>query len=48
MVDGEKQRRIRSAASAWLEAHPEHADLAVSFDVICVQEGRLMRLAEAF
>jgi putative endonuclease len=48
MVDVEKQRRIRSAASAWLEAHPEHADLAVSFDVICVQEGRLVRLAEAF
>jgi len=48
MVDGEKQRRIRRAASAWLEAHPEHAGLPVSFDVICVQEGRLVHLAEAF
>jgi len=48
MVDVEKQRRIRSAASAWLEVHPEHADLTVWFDVIGVQEGRLVRLAEAF
>jgi putative endonuclease len=48
MVDDEKQRRIREAASAWLEAHPEHAGLPVSFDVICIQEGRLVRLAEAF
>jgi putative endonuclease len=48
MVDGEKQRRIRQAATAWLETHPEHAGLTVSFDVICVEEGRLVRLAEAF
>jgi putative endonuclease len=48
MVDAEKQRRIRRAASAWLAAHPEHAGLEVSFDVISVQEGRLVRLAEAF
>jgi putative endonuclease len=48
MVDAEKQRRIRSAAAAWLTAHPEHAGLAVSFDVIAIHEGRLMRLAEAF
>jgi putative endonuclease len=48
MVDAEKQRRIRSAASAWLDAHPEHSGLPVSFDVISVQEGRLVRLAEAF
>jgi putative endonuclease len=48
MVDDEKQRRIRHAASAWLDANSEHAGLPVSFDVICVQEGRLVRLAEAF
>jgi putative endonuclease len=48
MVDEEKQRRIRLAAQGWLAAHPQHAALAVSFDVISVQEGRLMRLAEAF
>jgi putative endonuclease len=48
MVDEEKQRRIRCAAEAWLAAHPQHAALAVSFDVISLQEGRLRRLAEAF
>lgn len=48
MVDTEKQRRIRLAAAAWLAAHLEHAGLEVSFDVITVQEGRLVRLAEAF
>jgi putative endonuclease len=48
MVDAEKQRRVRQAATAWLARHPEHAGLAVSFDVIAVQEGRLVRLAQAF
>jgi putative endonuclease len=48
MVDEEKQRRIRRAAEGWLAAHPEHAGLEVSFDVIAVQEGRMVRLAEAF
>ena len=48
MVDAEKQRRVRCAAAAWLELHPEHSGLYVSFDVISVQEGRLVRLAEAF
>jgi len=48
MVDGEKQRRLRRAAAQWLAAHPEHGGLSVSFDVIAVQAGRLVRLAEAF
>lgn len=48
MVDEEKQRRIRGAATAWLAEHPEHGGLQVVFDVIAVQEGRLVRLAEAF
>jgi putative endonuclease len=48
MVDAEKQRRLRQAATAWLSAHPEHAGLPVTFDVISIQEGRLRRLAEAF
>ena len=48
MVDEEKQLRIRRAAEGWLAAHPEHAGLDVSFDVIAVQEGRLVRLAQAF
>lgn len=48
MVDEEKQRRLRGAAGGWLGAHPEQAGLDVSFEVIAVQEGRLVRLAEAF
>jgi Holliday junction resolvase-like predicted endonuclease len=48
MVDEQKQRRIRRAATAWLAAHPEHGGLEVAFDVIAIQEGRLVRLAEAF
>ena len=38
MVDEEKQRRIRRAAEGWLAAHPEHAGLDVSFDVIAVRK----------
>lgn len=48
MVDGEKRRRLRRAADAWLEGHPETAGLDVSFDVIAFRNGRLERLAEAF
>ena len=48
MVGEEKQRRLRQAAAAWLAAHPGHGGLSVSFDVIAVEEGRLVRLAEAF
>jgi putative endonuclease len=48
MVDEEKQRRLRRAAEAWLERHPEATGLEVSFDVIAFRNGRLERLAEAF
>jgi putative endonuclease len=48
MVDEEKRRRLRHAAEAWLEQHPDAAGLRVSFDVIAVRDGRLERLAEAF
>ena len=48
MVDEEKQRRVRLAAEGWIASNPEHGGLEVSFDVIAVQEGRLVRLAEAF
>jgi putative endonuclease len=48
MVDAEKQRRLVLAAEAWLALHPEARGLAVSFDVIAIQGGRLRRLAEAF
>ena len=48
MVDEEKQRRVRLAAEGWIASNPEQGGLEVSFDVIAVQEGRLVRLAEAF
>jgi Holliday junction resolvase-like predicted endonuclease len=48
MVGPEKQRRLRRAATAWLQAHPELASLRMRFDVIAVQEGRLERIADAF
>jgi putative endonuclease len=44
----EKQRRVRRAAAAWLAAHPEHAGLELGFDVVAVEEGRLVRLGDAF
>jgi putative endonuclease len=47
-VDGEKQRRVRRAAGAWLAAHPEYAELQPAFDVVAIREGRLERLGDAF
>ena len=48
MVGPEKQRRLRRAATAWLQAHPELGSLTTSFDVIAVEDGRLDRIADAF
>ena len=48
MVDAEKERRLRWAADAWLERHPQPEGLDVSFDVMAIQNGRLQRIAEAF
>lgn len=48
MVDAEKQRRLRTAADAWLARHPETRSLQVSFDVIAIRSGQLERVAEAF
>jgi putative endonuclease len=48
MVDEEKRRRLRRAADAWLERHPETTGLDISFDVIALRNGRLEHLAEAF
>jgi Holliday junction resolvase-like predicted endonuclease len=47
-VDEEKQRRLRWAADAWLERHPETAGLQVSFDVMACRDGRMERVAQAF
>jgi putative endonuclease len=48
MVGPGKQRRLRRAAEAWLAAHPELAELEISFEVVAVRGGRLERLRQAF
>jgi putative endonuclease len=48
MVTPEKQRGLRRAAESWLAARPELAQLAVGFDVLAVQDGRIRRVPEAF
>jgi putative endonuclease len=48
MVTPEKQRRLRRAAEAWLQANPEARGLTVSFDVIALRGNRLARVRQAF
>ena len=48
MVDGEKQRRLRRAAAAWLAQNAGTAGLTVSFDVMAVRGRRLRRIGQAF
>jgi putative endonuclease len=48
MVSGEKIRRVRRAAEAWLAAHPEDRSCRVRFDVVVERSGRLERVAHAF
>lgn len=48
MVGPEKARRIRRAAHAYLAARPELRGLAVRFDVVAEERGRLERFASAF
>jgi putative endonuclease len=48
MVTGEKQRRLRRAAEAWLAAHPELAQLEASFEVVALRGSRVERLRDAF
>jgi putative endonuclease len=44
MVDAEKERRVRRAASAWLAAHPELAGLEVGLEAAGVQGRKLERV----
>ena len=48
MVGPQKQRRLRQAAAAWLAAHPDLADLEISFEVVAVRPGGVERVVEAF
>ena len=43
-VDREKRRRVRRAAAAWLQAHPDQAALQVSFEVAAITGRHLERL----
>lgn len=45
MVDEEKLRRVRRAAVAWLESHPELGSARVRIDVVAVRGRRLERIA---
>jgi putative endonuclease len=47
-VGPEKQCRLRHAAQAWLAAHPELAELEVSFDVVAVRGRSVERVPDAF
>jgi putative endonuclease len=44
MVDEEKLHRVRTAAAAWLAAHPRYASLEISFEVAEVAQGRVTRV----
>jgi putative endonuclease len=48
MVGPEKQRRLRRAAQAWVDARPELADLEMSFEVVAERAGKLERVRAAF
>lgn len=46
-VTPRQQQRIAAAASLWLAAHPDHANLDCRFDVILIAPKRLPRHLEA-
>jgi putative endonuclease len=48
MVGPEKQRRLRRAAEAWVDAHPAVADLEMTFEVMAERAGKLERVRAAF
>jgi putative endonuclease len=43
-VDAEKRRRVRRAAQVWLSRHPQPEYVRVGFEVVTVEEGRLVRI----
>lgn len=46
-VTSRQRQRIAAAASLWLAAHPDHANLDCRFDVILIAPKRLPRHLEA-
>ena len=47
-VDAEKRRRVRRAAQVWLSRNPQRDDVRVGFEVVAVDEGRLVRIPATF
>ena len=45
MVGPEKLRRVRRAAQAWLDEHPEAGGLDVAIEVVAVRGRRIERVA---
>jgi putative endonuclease len=43
-VDAEKGRRVRRAAQVWLSRNPQRDDVRVGFEVVAVEQGRLLRI----
>jgi putative endonuclease len=43
MIDEEKMRRVRVAATSWLARHPELADLEVCFEAAAVRDRSVER-----
>jgi putative endonuclease len=43
-VDAEKRRRVRRAAQVWLSRNPQPEYVRVGFDVVAVEQGRLVRI----
>ena len=48
MVDAEKARRVRIAASRWIQGRPELWGLKMRFDVLVERAGRLEHIGGAF
>ncbi len=48
MVDVRKAARVRRAAAAWLDRHPELDGLEIRFDVLAERRGRLEHVPDAF
>jgi putative endonuclease len=44
MITAEKLRRLWQAGDSWLAAHPETADLEISYEAVTLREGRLQRV----
>ena len=43
-VDAEKRRRVRRAAQVWLSRNPQPRGVRVGFEVVAVEDGRLVRI----